>query len=93
MMKGKNRSEGLLFQESRIILIEYKIQGMIDYRTVQLTKNLAPAVKILMESFEDRYDDIVTLLDLRLSNNGLVLETKDIEELADYYISSELEDV
>ena len=93
MMKGKNYEAGLLFQAPSIILIEYKIQGMIDNRTVQLTKNLAPAVKILMESFEDRYDDIVSLLDLRLSNNGLVLGTKDIEELADYYISSELEDV
>ena len=93
MTKGKNQSEGLLFQESRIILIEYKIQTMIDNRTVQLTKNLVPAVKILMGSFEDQYDNIISLLDMRLSYNGLNLPTEDIEELADYYITSELTDV
>lgn len=87
-MLGKIFYKRVLFQCPGIILPECKIKGMLDNRIVQLTKNLVPTVKILMESFEDQYDEILTLLDQRLIYNGLDLSNEDIEELANYYINS-----
>lgn len=62
---------------------------MLDLRLIDATNDLRPAIKELATHFEDRYIEILSLLDQRLSRKGLDLPKEDLDELIDFYLTGE----
>jgi hypothetical protein len=62
----------------------------MDLRLVDLTSDLKPSIKELASHFEDRYIDILSLLDQRLSLRGLDVPKKDLDDLIDFYLTGQI---